>query len=256
MKGLSSFGLFTTFTLLVSLLMTTHQSSAELIGQWLFDEGDGKVAKDSSGNGHDGEFVGKLNWVDGQFATALEFDGAQSCVKISPGLEHEDFTIVAWVYSEGDWGVKRTEIWTGSQTYADSVLIRGDERADWKQGEAMLHWNDGAAWHAIGSGKLKAKTWYHLAGTYDGKELKFYLDGKLKGAEATAIRAGAGDTTIGCHPNPANWFGGIIDDVGIFDNALTEEEINIIITRGLENRLSVDPAKKFATHWAKIKNLY
>ena len=256
MRRLSSFGLFIAFTLLVSLLMMARQSSAELIGQWLFDEGNGKVAKDTSGNGNDGEFLGKPNWVNGQFATALEFDGAQACVKISPGLEHEKFTAVAWVYSEGDWGVKRTEIWVGSQTYADSVLIRGDERAEWKQGEAMLHWNDGGAWHAIGSGKLKAKTWYHLAGTYDGKDLKFYVDGKLKGSEATAIRAGAGDTTIGCHPNPANWFEGIIDDVAVFDTALAEEDINKIVTRGLEKWLSVEPAEKFATRWAKIKTQY
>ena len=45
----------------------------------------------------------------------------------------------------------------------------------------MFHWTDGASWYAIGSGKLDQDTWYHLAGTFDGKTLKFYVDGKLVG---------------------------------------------------------------------------
>jgi hypothetical protein len=82
------------------------------------------------------------------------------------------------------------------------------------------------------------------------------LDGKLVGSQATAIQAGSGDTTIGCHPNPANWFTGIIDDVAVFDAALTGEEINKIMTRGLDKWLSVELSEKFATQWAKIKNQY
>ena len=45
-----------------------------LVGAWLFDEGKGNVAKDASGNGHDGE-IRKAKWVDGKFGKALEFNG-------------------------------------------------------------------------------------------------------------------------------------------------------------------------------------
>ena len=233
--------------LLVLFFISSSGYSAELIGQWLLDEGNGKKVEDSSGQKNNGEIVGKAKWVDGKFGKAIEFDGATAGVKISPGLVLKEFSIVLWVNSSEDWGIKRTELWCGSQTYGDAVLIRGDERPDWKKGEAMLHWTDGAGWYAIGSGKLKSKTWYHLAATFDGKTLKFYKNGKLAGEKNSTIGAGNADTFIGAHPIPTNFFQGVIDD------ALTTEEIQNIVDRGLEKRLYIEVANKKAIHWAKIK---
>ena len=58
--------------------------SAEAIGVWLFDEGDGKIVKDVSGNEHHGEIVGEVAWAGGKFGTALEFDGG-SCFRATCG---------------------------------------------------------------------------------------------------------------------------------------------------------------------------
>ena len=88
----------------------------------------------------------------------MEFDGASVGIKIAPELVLKNLTAVLWVNSGKDWGKTRTELWCGSQTYGNVVLIRDDDRANWKPGEAMLHWTDGRAWHAIRSGKLKSKT--------------------------------------------------------------------------------------------------
>jgi hypothetical protein len=242
------------FVIAVFVLALSMQASAGIVGQWLLNETSGTVAKDTSGNGNDGEIIGKANWANGKFGKALELDGTSTGLKVAPGLELKNFTAVLWVNSGKDWGETRTELWCGSQTYGDAVLIRGDERADWKPGEAMLHWTDGAAWHAIGSGKLKSKTWYHLAGTFDGKTLKFYKNGKLAGEKDSKIGAGAKDTFIGCHPNPTNYFQGMIDDVAVFDDALSREDIEKIVNRGLENWLPVEASGKNATHWARIKN--
>ena len=247
----------TQLLLLLPILLFINSSlhSAELLGQWLFDDGNGKKVKDSSGQDNHGETIGKASWVNGKFGKALELDGASGGVKISPGLELKNFTAVLWVNSGKDWGKTRTELWCGSQTYGDAVLIRGDERADWKPSEAMLHWTDGAAWHAIGSGKLKSKTWYHLSATFDGKTLGFYKNGKLVGEENSKIAGGAKDTFIGCHPNPTNYFQGIIDEVAVFDDALSPEEIQKIVSRGLENWLSIEAVGKKTIHWAKIKGV-
>ena len=46
----------------------------------------------------------------------------------------------------------------------------------------------------------------------------------------------------------------MIDKVAVFDAVLAEEEINHIITRGLENWQPVDLSEKMATRWAKIKS--
>jgi len=242
------------FAIAVFVLALSMQASAGIVGQWLLDETSGTVAKDTSGNGNDGEIIGKANWVNGKFGKALELDGTSTGLKVAPGLALKNFTAVLWVNSGKDWGKTRTELWCGSQTYGDAVLIRGDDRADWKKGEAMLHWTDGAAWHAIGSGKLKSKTWYHLAGTFNGNTLKFYVDGKLVGQKDTKIGAGSKDTFIGCHPNPTNYFQGMIDEVAIFDDALGGVEISKIATDGFGGATPVFPVDKLATKWSKIRS--
>jgi hypothetical protein len=242
------------FAIAVFVLALSMQASAGIVGQWLLDETSGTVAKDTSGNGNDGEIIGKANWVNGKFGKALELDGTSTGLKVAPGLALKNFTAVLWVNSGKDWGKTRTELWCGSKTYGDAVLIRGDDRADWKKGEAMLHWTDGAAWHAIGSGKLKSKTWYHLAGTFNGSTLKFYVDGKLVGQKDSKIGAGEKDTFIGCHPNPTNYFQGMIDEVAIFDDALGGVEISKIATDGFGGATPVFPADKLATKWSKIRS--
>ena len=242
------------FAIAVFVLALSMQASAGIVGQWLLDETSGTVAKDTSGNGNDGEIIGKANWVNGKFGKALELDGTSTGLKVAPGLALKNFTAVLWVNSGKDWGKTRTELWCGSKTYGDAVLIRGDDRADWKKGEAMLHWTDGAAWHAIGSGKLKSKTWYHLAGTFNGSTLKFYVDGKLVGQKDSKIGAGEKDTFIGCHPNPTNYFQGMIDEVAIFDDALGGVEISKIATDGFGGATPVFPVDKLATKWSKIRS--
>ena len=51
-----------------------------VVGLWLFNEGKGDTAKDSSGNGNDGTLMIKPKWIDGKFGKALEFDGVASYV--------------------------------------------------------------------------------------------------------------------------------------------------------------------------------
>ena len=58
-------------------------SVISIVGYWPFDEGSGKVAKNASGNGNDGTFVGNPEWVDGKRGKALEFDGTSSYVEVS-----------------------------------------------------------------------------------------------------------------------------------------------------------------------------
>jgi hypothetical protein len=60
---------------------------AEVLGIWLFDEGKGKTVKDASGNGHDGEIIGAVEWAAGKFESALKFDNALSEKEIKEVME-------------------------------------------------------------------------------------------------------------------------------------------------------------------------
>jgi hypothetical protein len=97
-------------SLMVISLIFTAQSNAKIdpksiVGIWPFDEGQGNVAKDSSGKGNDGKLMGSPKWVGGKFGSALEFDGAKAYVDIgdNPALAPttNKLTVVAWVFVKG-----------------------------------------------------------------------------------------------------------------------------------------------------------
>ena len=86
-------------------------SSAEvnpdaIVATWLFDEGGGGMAADSSGNGYDADLHGNPAWVEGRHGSALEFDGG-SYLEVRGSSENlsfggaAPFSIVAWVKNQG-----------------------------------------------------------------------------------------------------------------------------------------------------------
>ena len=72
-------------SLIAFWLIAPHTSanidSKNIMGMWLFDEGKGDIATDSSDQGNDGEIHG-AKWVDGKFGKALEFDGVDNWVEV------------------------------------------------------------------------------------------------------------------------------------------------------------------------------
>ena len=83
------------------MLSLVGSVSADLVAHWAFDEGEGTIAYDSSGNGHDGTLNGDPQWVVGYYNGALEFDGNGDYVEV-PDHESlhlwETFTLAAWIY--------------------------------------------------------------------------------------------------------------------------------------------------------------
>ena len=108
------------------LLSVAAVSVDDAIGIWLFDEGRGNVAKDSSPNGNDGELIAGPKWVEGKFGGALEFDGSGTSVETESadkltGFElgdKTDFTVTAWFKTDTGTGfvmskTKKAADWTG-----------------------------------------------------------------------------------------------------------------------------------------------
>ena len=100
----------------------------------------------------------------------------------------------------------------------------------------------------------------HLAGTYDGKVQKSYFNGKVVSEDAwsgkfTIFAAPTGAIVLG-KDNEADiqYLNGFIDEFAFYTRALTEDEINADMNRGV--LFAVDPAEKLSTTWAGIKAEY
>ena len=117
----------------------------------------------------------------------------------------------------------------------DSVHINWDQPSPFFRGAVGL--GVGKRSYAAGFGTLKAHTWHHLCATYDGESLKAYRDGVL-----TMINndpsgfpiTGTGTLKFGRHSLEfvEEYFCGTIDDVRIYNYALSQSEITKLFERG------------------------
>lgn len=247
-------------SLIVLCLVLTGQSSAEIdqesiVGVWLFDEGEGKVAKDSSKNGNDGELEGKPRWVDGKFGKALDFPkGSNNLVSIpdDDSLDLEDWTVAAWVKLEntGSWAaivikeeipnVRNYGLWLQEAAQVLGAHVRADAND--------YQWSYGVT-------PISDSEWHHVAGTYDGNSIRAYVDGVLENIVSYPNKTpiNTGPLRIGAPSNDMWDVQGIIDEVGIFNVALDLDDIKTIMNEGLGPLAAVEPSGKFATTWAKIR---
>lgn len=91
----------TRVSLIVIAMMFTARSDAKIdaktaVGIWLFEEGKGDTAKDSSKNGNDGKLKTNPKWVDGKLGKALEFDFATNNYVIAPIPQSHSITVAMW----------------------------------------------------------------------------------------------------------------------------------------------------------------
>ena len=226
----------------------------DVIGLWTFDEGDGDIAKDSSENGRDGEIVGNAEWVDGKYGQAIEFTGGFVRVEHDDNMDLETFSMTAWVNVPGALAtyqyVVGKEAWP-NRNYAMWILpdrinvgitdTNGNDKQ--KQGGVVADGN-----------------WHHIAGTYDMESLKVYVDGVMTGQIALDTTPNVCLAPLMIASQPPNGGGptaGIIDDVGVFNVGLEEDDVLRIMEDGVDFLVSpVEPGDKLYTVWGAMKALY
>ena len=78
-----------------------------------------------------------------------------------------------------------------------------------------------------GTAQLATNTWTHLAATFDGANLRLYVNGGLVTTRAVAgsMSASTGVLRIGGNATWGEWFGGLVDDVRVYNRALSQAEI-------------------------------
>ncbi len=260
----------------VSLFLVSQVSfgvdEQNIMGAWLFDEGSGDVARDSSPNGNDGEIVGPLWVADGAFGSSLEFSGVAGDNYVD--CEEDDkldymgdgeFSVTTWVKvltNDADWhnliskkvGFNATDMgWMAWLDFRDA-------------GAMQLRINDGTTLNdntpnapdKTLMGQIQDGGWHHLGWVVtEPGVLVYYLDGINTGEAAFDMTGStANDVTLRIGNSEGNSKGlhCLLDEVGIFNMTLSEGDVQDLMNNGIGSVVTaVSPSGKLATTWAGIK---
>lgn len=225
MTGVGKFCL----VLILVLLCNGTNASAGLVGYWNFEEGIGTVAHDSANNS-DGNIYG-ASWTSGKVGNALNFDGINDYIDVGdiPILDISSaITLEAWA---------KTTLTTN-----DTIISKDDDH-----GNREYYLGLGYGVEVPGKVRWALKTtafedidssesandgqWHHIAATYDGSYLRTYIDG-IEDSNSPIVQTGFIPNTnasfrIGAMSDIGyeQYFQGTIDEVRIYNNALTQDEI-------------------------------
>ena len=225
----------------------------DLVAYWTFDEAAGQTIKDATGNGHEGKLVNNPKWVDGKFGKALEFDGKTNYAEVPNAPDLAMNTNVTYTL----WFKPSVTINAGNNNYR--MLSKNNSYfflfnyVNLGQLGFIVKDPDGATNHVVYSNtnEWKSGTWYHAAGTFDGKEIKIYINGILENTLAYNGKAFVSDLTlwIGADDAPS-YYAGAIDELRIYKRSLNEAEVKQAMS---SPGASIQPSGKAAITWGEIK---
>jgi len=209
-------------------------SEGELIARWEFDEVEDGNVIDLSGNGLNGKLIGDAKIIsDPQRGKVLSLDGDGDYVDCGDDPAFDivgSITISAWIRvnkfdrdyqaiitKPRHWRLQRHH---QSGTTAFTVIhpeTRGGRYLD----------------EVYGNVDVDDRKWHHIAGVYDGTKSYLYVDGKLDNSRDTELLISVGEHRVvligelGEERTTRCW-NGLIDDVRIYDSALSEAEIKAL----------------------------
>ena len=202
----------------------TSSTPSGLVAAYGFNDGSGAQTRDSSGQGNTGTIAGATWTTNGKFGSALSFDGTSSWVTIADANSLDlttGMTIEAWVSpSSGTaWRAVVLKETSGGLAYALYSANNGSRPAGFVHTTADVG--------VTGTAAVPLNSWTHLALTYDGATLRMYVNGILvkSGSASGAGVTSSGPVRIGGDSVWGEYFRGLIDEVRIYNRALTGGEI-------------------------------
>jgi hypothetical protein len=215
----------------VAVTLTVNPASTNLVGAWGFDEASGTTATDSSGRANTGTLNGATRNASGRFGSALSFDGVNDWVTV-PDADSLDLTtgmtIEAWIRPSAIGSLWRTVMLKEQPSSLIYALYAGDGLG--RPATDVFTTSDRGF---SGTTATALNAWTHLAATYDGTTQRLYVNGVQAATLATSgsIRVSTGALRIGGNGTwNDEWFAGLIDEVRVYNRALTATEIQADMT--------------------------
>jgi hypothetical protein len=201
----------------------------ELVAHWPFDENTGSVVYDHSGNNNDGDII-SASWVDGINNSALGFNGTNDYVDVPTSTSLDitgEITIEAWIKAKGSskyYAIVDKYRYTGGLTYGYTLYLTDGVL------RLSIYSGSNGFGDLIGVADLRDDTWHHVVGEWDGTKISVYVDGEWEESVNWSYAPSSTTNDLGIGKRLSGWggnmyFDGIIDEVSIYNYALSDETI-------------------------------
>jgi hypothetical protein len=216
--------------------VNTSWSTDGLVGWWKFDETNGTVAYDSSGNGNDGNLTNGPTWTDGRIGGALSFDGT------------DDHIIMHNFLGIGGRNPRSITAWIKTTTFNSTICEYGKDQDSQRwtfliSAEGYLR-NEVYNGALVASSKINDGNWHFVCSILPPNSTKIsnllhYADGFVEEASFSSDKHFSttliehfiiGRRTLG--NSKQDFYTGLIDDVRIYDRALSAEEVQALYNLG------------------------
>jgi hypothetical protein len=230
----------------------TDLSDESLILYFSFDELDGDTVIDHSQYGNDGTLAGAPELVSGKFGDALKLNGESDWVEV-PHAEiltvDENVTVMAWINAERHKG-PNDQRWQG-------IVAKGNGPRSYsfytEFPSECLHLSAGGS-GSVCTGKVALNEWQHVAAHVEDGTHRYWLNGEAAGEfggqNPLPGTADTADVLVGKTHEGNREFLGLIDEVRIWNRALSEDEIRAEMETSLT---PVEPLGKLSTTWSALK---